>query len=832
MFYDYFQSYEDYFWQWEDQTTVLAIPDGNTIAYKELIVQTLDKLSLQGIPPFGALIMAIIATNATGKTDIKKIAEIGDTKRHFSDAYAFLSVLTALPETYKTGEKRVQVLQAIFEECHNSISHKKSQQILMDYKLKRYNSYKLSEKAVFNQSNFSKDLQVISLLYRKYTSAQQIIDKIVALPELEESILLEKGQHAGKEDSDLVSQLIEDDHTFQVGSLIKRIWGGLHIPIHNAQPSQQSLGGVSDLTNKGEFDQLLISEYANDDLIFLSRLANLEALYMQREAPPTDTDQPRIILIDISLKNWGTPKTVAFAIMLAIAKHPKAVIDCEVFAIGATYYPIQINTIDAIIEALQLLDGSLNAANGLAEFFEKNPKYKNREIFVITETSTLKQSAMFKVANEYQSVIKYWIHTDGDGGIDLYRKQKNSKKHIQHLQLPLQQLWKKKKKRLPIHKKELSITAYPILFRNSQKIKKFLQAQNGEIFIVTGERLLLRFFDKSAKVYEKGWEVMYENLPIIAGEFEIGLLEDGSYVLLIFDPQHRKITILNINTGHKSTTVFKEWKSTTWNNFIFRGQKFHHTNNKGSWSIDTEGVIKSSAVNLQQVYKDRSKELAAVAKTHSYANSIFKNVKTLFINQDDKLVFNVHQLYLNQGNHIKIDTTYSLQHKITAKQQDVGRYVFNDHSEIEIKRSGMIILRSSSSDIPDIYIPSLLNASLGAATKNKFAGNNYYYKTSQYRIILDHPGTNKLEVIKMVKHYDIIGLADAKELVDTTPSELRNLYTKQKAQEAKTALENIGAKVTLIASSTSPNEIERISTTSFFSTYIDGFVQHIIAHEI
>jgi len=41
-FYTYFKSYEDYFWQWEDSTEVIAIPEGSTIAYKQLVIDILD----------------------------------------------------------------------------------------------------------------------------------------------------------------------------------------------------------------------------------------------------------------------------------------------------------------------------------------------------------------------------------------------------------------------------------------------------------------------------------------------------------------------------------------------------------------------------------------------------------------------------------------------------------------------------------------------------------------------------------------------------------------------------------------------------------------------
>src|SRR5690606_25553091 len=81
---------------------------------------------------------------------------------------------------------------------------------------------------------------------------------------------------------DFISELEAEPDTFHVAALIRRIWSGLAIPFHSSHPSIQPLGGVSDISNRGALDKLLISEYANDDLLFLSRLANGEALYINR----------------------------------------------------------------------------------------------------------------------------------------------------------------------------------------------------------------------------------------------------------------------------------------------------------------------------------------------------------------------------------------------------------------------------------------------------------------------------------------------------------------------------------------------------------------------
>ena len=107
------------------------------------------------------------------------------------------------------------------------------------------------------------------------------ITELPQIVELEQPAITENNTQ-----KDYIDELIDNPKTFHSGSLVRRIWSGLNIPFQSVLPSKQPLGGISDLTNKGDFDKLLISEFANDDLVFLSRIANNEALYIQREIPP------------------------------------------------------------------------------------------------------------------------------------------------------------------------------------------------------------------------------------------------------------------------------------------------------------------------------------------------------------------------------------------------------------------------------------------------------------------------------------------------------------------------------------------------------------------
>ncbi|MCZ8285212.1 MAG: hypothetical protein O9353_07115, partial [Bacteroidia bacterium] len=302
---------------------------------------------------------------------------------------------------------------------------------------------RVTAKIPFTKNLFLQDFRVIALLNKRYPTPTSIINQIAGIPDMPEELILEESGQKPVEA--FVNELVENVKTFHVGSLVKRIWSGLNIPVHSSLPSQQPLGGFSDITNKGDFDKLLLSEFANEDLLFMTRLANNEALYIQREVPPESNRLERVILIDVSLKNWGTPKTIAFATMLAIARHPKTTISCKAYVIGHDCHPIGIDSVHRLIDGLQIVEGGLHPARGLDAFFKQFPSAENREVFLITEPSTLKQGDMLRAMQEYQPLIHYVIYTDADGNIDVYKKQQNSKKHLQHLLLPLQSLWQKPK---------------------------------------------------------------------------------------------------------------------------------------------------------------------------------------------------------------------------------------------------------------------------------------------------------------------------------------------------------------------------------------------------
>ncbi len=703
------------------------------------MAELLEYLSPQGLPPFGSLLLAISATTPNGTAQLKEMYvmllkndEDYVVSNTIDAADEFLSLLTQLPPKYKQGNNRFLLFQTIFENCHNMLSSKKAKLCITVFKKQSREIAAIN----FSKSIFHKDFNTISLLHKRFPTVESIIEKMASLPKFDEKeLILEENEVKEAKTKDFITELTEREKTFHVGALIPRIWGGLNIPVHSALPSQQPLGGISDLTNKGDFDRLLLSEFANDDLLFLSRLANNEALFIQREIPPINQNLQRIILIDVTIKNWGTPKIVAFATMLAIAKHPKTNIECSAYVLGDTYTAIDISSVDGIIEGLQKVNANLHAVNGLGSFFNDFSADKSREIFILTNPSTLKQTAMLKAMNDYHHQINYWIYTDAEGNIDVYKKQQNSKKHLQHLNLPLEKLWtrevkkdepKEKKAVEELPKKLLTEEGFPILFPMSRDNKAIFSLPDKSIFLITSKRAL---FEHHGDIGH-GWDMVVKNLPIGSGQFAMGLTSVLEPLLLMFNPNDKKVILLNIRTKHQYEIDFPHWGKRGQFSFSEDDEMFYYTSTKGYWKISPYGEIEAcNTMPNYSIFEKKSQDFSLLRQQPNY--SIFRNVTEVAINQEDNLAFNRHALYFSaEYNSFTLSSYYWSESKIKAKKSNSREAIFefSEGSTVEINPDGMLILRSSNPSIPTIYVPAIVHKFLGVATQEHFAGELYYYK--------------------------------------------------------------------------------------------------------
>jgi len=68
---------------------------------------------------------------------------------------------------------------------------------------------------------------------------------------------------------------------------------------------------------------------------------------------------------------------------------------------------------------------------------------------------------------------------------------------------------------------------------------------------------------------------------------------------------------------------------------------------------------------------------------------------------------------------------------------------------------------------------------------------------TEFTVVLQEIGPNKINVIKAVRELTGLGLKEAKDLVDSSPSNVKENVTKDEASAARAKLEEAGAKVTV-----------------------------------
>jgi len=68
---------------------------------------------------------------------------------------------------------------------------------------------------------------------------------------------------------------------------------------------------------------------------------------------------------------------------------------------------------------------------------------------------------------------------------------------------------------------------------------------------------------------------------------------------------------------------------------------------------------------------------------------------------------------------------------------------------------------------------------------------------TEFDVVLENAGANKINVIKVVRAITGLGLAEAKALVDGAPKNVKDAVAKADAEKFKKELEEAGAKVAL-----------------------------------
>ena len=110
-----------------------------------------------------------------------------------------------------------------------------------------------------------------------------------------------------------------------------------------------------------------------------------------------------------------------------------------------------------------------------------------------------------------------------------------------------------------------------------------------------------------------------------------------------------------------------------------------------------------------------------------------------------------------------------------------------------LKGMTAIEIRELVSELEEVFgvsaAPVAVAAAPGAAAEAE--------EKTEFDVVLEGFGSNKIAVIKVVRELTGLGLKEAKDAVDGCPKTLLEGVNKEKADEAKAKLEEAGAAVTI-----------------------------------
>ena len=90
-----------------------------------------------------------------------------------------------------------------------------------------------------------------------------------------------------------------------------------------------------------------------------------------------------------------------------------------------------------------------------------------------------------------------------------------------------------------------------------------------------------------------------------------------------------------------------------------------------------------------------------------------------------------------------------------------------------------------------------VSAAAPVAVAGGAAGGAAEEEQTEFTVVLNAAGSEKIKVIKAVRELTGLGLKEAKELVDGAPSNIKEGIEKAEAEAIKTQLEEVGAEVVL-----------------------------------
>ena len=444
------------FWKWDDGGAVVVWRSGGTITFREELAAVLRRLAPEGLPSIDAVLLLIAATRSGWITDSEEFRQLAPSEFLVTGGTIILYPCATLDRVQALSSKWYESIEAkgefsafVFESTPRVVSAEVAA-VVCDVLDKRLNDLvptltKLQGGRVQTIGSLDSDLcelakgldgiseQTLALRYQ--TGLDEEIGPVPLdlppVPITAGSVRL------------LLTQLEVEQEFAGFCRLARHLAAVVEIPRSISASGELPLGGVSDLTQRGSWDRLLISELANDDLMLATRIAMNEALYLQREIPPASPPGQRQVLIDAGLRMWGVPRlfAAAVALSLASARGHQASLSCWQSQSG-DLVPVELGSREGLIAHLSALDTRAQPGEAFVKLLQREGSTEGTSDLLLITTDAVLDDPEFQVQLAESSGVSFFIMTvNREGGFALWAYQPKGRKCLTTLRLDLKDLF-------------------------------------------------------------------------------------------------------------------------------------------------------------------------------------------------------------------------------------------------------------------------------------------------------------------------------------------------------------------------------------------------------
>jgi hypothetical protein len=366
-------------WRWDEAAVeALVWTEGGTIAFRQELLPVLARLARRGLPPMNALVWLLGACREGWReTSNNLLAQAGllasvdrcDLPDWLPQLMAQLDAVHCLPPELRTvTAAKAELAALVFEEAESAVGPEDSYRIvrvLADYREPGLMASQPGRGYRF--ADVLAELKWLHLGLQKFDAAafRMRFETGIEQPIEPADVDLEPAERTRR----LIARLQDDEELGGLARIARQMLAATQLPRAISDREDLPVGGVSDISNRGPLDRLVLSELAHDDLTLAVRVAMNEALYLRRETPPSNPPKHRAVLLDSGIRLWGVPRVFATAVGMALAAGGQRHVRTDVYrAAGDKVAPVSLADRAGLVAHMAQLEPDAHPGPSLAAF--------------------------------------------------------------------------------------------------------------------------------------------------------------------------------------------------------------------------------------------------------------------------------------------------------------------------------------------------------------------------------------------------------------------------------------------------------------------------------